>query len=234
MGLTSHPNSAIVIFTHCPRTGGTTLIEHLTNFFEQEESLIEGTDEFLDFLTLRLRSPELMRYRFLAGHVVYGVHEKFPRPAVYLGLVRHPVARFNSVVRFIQSNPDHYLHHELARLTPDQALSRLVELQEWRLIARQCEFLCQLDDFEMAKKRVDGEYFLVGPTERLVQYSRVLSAVGIGEGEITTMLNATRPDGARLSDDGERRLSELAKEDMQIYHYVCDRFDRIASRYLGG
>jgi hypothetical protein len=223
-------DKSIVIFTHAPRTGGTTLIEHLQQHFGAERSLIDGTDAFIDFNELRLRGDALRRYRFIAGHIVYGVHEKFELPPLYLGLVRNPVDRFNSVVRFIRSDPLHYLHPEIVHLTTDQVLDRLIELNEWRIIGRQCEFLCQLDDSTLAQRNIESKYLLVGPTDRLRDFARILAGFGIGKPALGPPLNKTHAHADCLSTKGEEKLHLIAAEDFRLYEYVTGSFDRIAAR----
>ena len=224
---------SVTIFTHIPRTAGTALTSSLRQCYGDDRVLYEGTDAYSKFLDLALKSEHLNFYSALCGHVVYGVHEKFLRTPTYIALVRSPVQRFLSVVRFVKSSEGHYLHLALKDMNFDSALDYLVDIGEWRLINRQCEFLCQLDDFRRAKTNVDGKYFLVGPTERFSDFVAILSRTlspGIAQPQQT---NTTVADDGKLSASHVSRLEQLAQEDFLLHEYVTQQFAHICKRNPG-
>jgi hypothetical protein len=199
----------------------------LRDFYGAKNVLVDGSSTYESFTKLELKSKDLLNLRALCGHVVYGVHEKFRQPSIYLAVVREPISRFLSIVRYIQASEDHYLHDGLRGKSIDSCLDYLIDVQEWRHISRQCEFLCQLDDFELAKRNVDERYYLVGHTERLGEFLSLISTTILDGGIYQRRLNTTVGEVGGLSPPALRRFRTIAQEDFALHAYVVEEFDRL-------
>lgn len=96
-----------LIFLHVPKTAGTTLnriIEWQYNpvsIFTVDPHRIRATAaRFKTFPEERRR-----RLRVVRGHLVFGIHEFLPQGAVYITMLREPVARLLSSYHFILRRP---------------------------------------------------------------------------------------------------------------------------------
>lgn len=113
-GLQRHPESAVVVFLHIPKTAGISFRRMLKQrlllwppwkYFESREALryirVGGFAERL--AGLESTAPEGRRaVKYWEGHFGYGIHELFAGPVSYLTLVRDPVERALSTYRHLQ------------------------------------------------------------------------------------------------------------------------------------
>lgn len=109
----------LLIHLHLPKTGGSTLNGMIKRGFKRDE-MFQSTlldDQVFSGLGVAtyescersLRRYELNHIRYLSGHVPYGVHRIFNRPAQYISVVRHPVERVLSYFFFGRQIGDPYL-----------------------------------------------------------------------------------------------------------------------------
>lgn len=95
-----------LIFTHMPRTGGTTLIWAVEPIFPRRAVLLFHFGDGLDKLT-SLSEKRRSDLRFIAGHCPYGIHTYLTVPADYITLLRDPVKAFLSMYQHIQTLAAH-------------------------------------------------------------------------------------------------------------------------------
>src|SRR4249919_4373485 len=69
-----------------------------------------------------LPEAERARPRLLVSHMIFGIHESVPRPAVYVTMLREPIARTISQYRHVLRTEHHRLHSQAAsgRLTLEE------------------------------------------------------------------------------------------------------------------
>ena len=106
----------ILVFLHIPKTAGSTLV----SFLEREYgpgAVLDLYDSTFGDEVAALTPEEIGRIRVVAGHFYFGVHERLPGPCHYLTFLRDPVERVVSHYRFVQRQPEHYLHEAASTLS---------------------------------------------------------------------------------------------------------------------
>ena len=112
-----------VIFLHLGKTAGATLRRILRRNVPGSQTLAlrnpsSAPHGFLSAIPIErfadLPETERARPRLIMAHMVYGIHEHVPRPATYITLLRHPVARALSGYKSARYWPGHRLHAVVA------------------------------------------------------------------------------------------------------------------------
>jgi sulfotransferase famil protein len=174
---TIDPTRHTIVFTHVPKTGGTTLdhIMHVAAAVSHKHArrlkfAQEGVPPLhvrnQQFLSLdNLSDEELSDCDYLSGHFPFGIHHRLARPCLYVTLLRDPVARLLSNVRF---------GLDRGRWTRDTSVDSLIE--QGRLIdnlqTRQMAGIgdraapCTDTTLAMALENLRSHYAVVGITER--------------------------------------------------------------------
>jgi hypothetical protein len=171
------PSCHTIVFTHVPKTGGTTL-DHIMHAAaavgrKQVRRLTfarEGVPprhvRNQQFLSLdNVSDEQLSVCDYLSGHFPFGIHHRLTRPCLYVTLLRDPVARLLSNVRF---------GLDRGRWTRDTPVDSLIE--QGRLIdnlqTRQIAGIgdraapCTAATLTTALENLRSHYAVVGITER--------------------------------------------------------------------
>jgi hypothetical protein len=91
-------DDSIVIFTHIPKNSGVSLLKELIepNF---EPRQVYGYRKLQQFI------PDMRQgYRFVRGHVPFGLHQFTNRPVQYITFLREPIDRAISFYYFVQQD----------------------------------------------------------------------------------------------------------------------------------
>lgn len=87
----------LLIFLHIPKTAGTSFNALLERHFAPDEVVPYHTAGLpvSETATLIGDTPaeQLRRYRYLATHLDYSVHEHFPQTPIFITMLRHPIER---------------------------------------------------------------------------------------------------------------------------------------------
>lgn len=100
------------IFTHIPKTGGTTLRTVADVQYEPHQIVevygphIADAQHYLSGLPSEVRRDAL----WLRGHISFGCHAAFERPYRYITLLRNPLDRVISLYNYILRDRGHYLY----------------------------------------------------------------------------------------------------------------------------
>lgn len=100
----SVPEGTVLVFLHILKAGGTTLNNIVESHFERRQTYATSAtglhpDGNLDGF-FELSPAERARIRLLNGHLGFGIHEHLPNQAVYITMMREPVARIVSQYNF--------------------------------------------------------------------------------------------------------------------------------------
>lgn len=108
------PKQKVYFHLHIPRCAGSSLDSTLSNMFERFEKLsFQNYDQFWSLLN---RTPDVRSYRYVSGHFSYGLHQCFglkERQAVYILLLRDPIARVISLYHYHRNWPSSKLYRLL-------------------------------------------------------------------------------------------------------------------------
>ena len=215
-----------IIFTHCPKTAGTSLIKTIIDALGGEHAYVlsfNGTSvHYLNTTIMMLGDPA-----FMAGHVYYGVHRMFPlveRPR-YITMLRDPVEWAVSLYEFSRSRPD-TAGHSLAR--------RCRSIRRWMRHPEsphnsQATFICgyyTTPSVELAIKRLEHDYTAWGIVERTGDSLRVMGDA-LGLNLIERHENGT-PNRPALSPEVYDDLAAVAEReypmDVALYRWARERF----------
>ena len=102
---------ALHIFTHIPRTAGTTVNAMLQDAFPDQPTLGAMSVKAFHESLSGMSAGELDEIVYVHGHIPYGVHRAIDpqqrRETVYITLLRNPVERVISQYNYILSQPTH-------------------------------------------------------------------------------------------------------------------------------
>ena len=220
-------NDNIFYHIHIPKCGGTTLTGILKDHFGKSSTLDGMSPLWEDFLLNKLEFHQLQQIKAVSGHVVYRVHNRCIGTPIYVALVRAPIERCISAIKFIRNDAEHYLYPEIVGKNLDDSFEKLLQLGEYRLIGRQCEFICSSNNFEIAKKTIEEKYFLVAPLERFDDFIKIISAFILRKHVIYPIKNKNYDSKTDdyLSDSNINIIYDIASEDFKLLEYVRDSFE---------
>lgn len=103
------------VFTHIPKTAGSTFRQILSRNFSRTETLmLEGRKNTAELSRLySMSDSELSKYRLIAGHVPHGLHHRLNCKVQYLTVLRDPVEKVISNYLYILNTPTHYRYRTL-------------------------------------------------------------------------------------------------------------------------
>jgi hypothetical protein len=236
-----------VVFTHVPKTGGTTL-DHImaavAAALHKQASRIrsprrgvlaraERDQRLLNFDPLSderlvihdhqsgnlkpLSDDQLETHDYLSGHFPFGIHRRLPRPVVYVTLLRDPFARLLSQVRF---GVDHRKWPRDASVDALIEQGRLVDNLQTRQIAGIADrgTPCTAATLATAIENLRSHYAVVGTTERFDETLKALITL-LGWPDIAY---SNRQVSVSPSDPGLESKVRFAAEryfglDMELY-----------------
>jgi hypothetical protein len=221
-----------LIFVHIPKTAGTTLNRIIDwqydplSIFTIDPHRIRATAARFKTLSQGRRR----RFRVIRGHSPYGIHEYLPQGAIYMTMLREPVARLLSSYYFILRWPLHPLHRKFKRerLTVDH----LVQFQPHRHNL-QCRFIsglgntgtCDRGTLELAKENLARSFRIIGLAERFEESLLLMTAILDWRVQFyeSHKVATTRPspDPALLE-----MLSERNQLDLELYEFAKKRFEQ--------
>lgn len=222
----------VVIQIHQPRTGGTSLRLLLREVFGGDKCFMNYKGELAE-------SDEATRQslRVVAGHVPYGDHVHFDKPAHYVTVVRDPVERFKSTyAEFLTNSNSPY--YELARSGDINSFVRVVLNSDIPALRQQlhnlqCRFVCGEASFEKARQFVDDRYYLACAFPDVVEMAEVLR---MALGAPTVVFPHVHETDEKLkglehlmqlSPASLTLLLESESEDMLLYSYVQKAFSAV-------
>ncbi|MFK8011385.1 MAG: sulfotransferase family 2 domain-containing protein [Marinicellaceae bacterium] len=225
--------SNLWIFSHIPKTAGTSLENYLAQLFLIQEILhINAPDlnNFPELLSVKQQFPN-----YIAGHhPMHGLlYQLLPRKSiVHITMLREPVSRILSYFNYIKSRPTHSLHHTVKDITFDafleQPMPEINNGQSRRLagILHSGTELSDLELYEKAKLVIDKCFTFVGVTEKFEDFLLfVESKTGLSihrtprKNQSKIILHKNE-----LSHEHLIQLKSNNAADILLYDYVLNKF----------
>ena len=160
----------LIMFTHVPKTGGTTLKQILTinygRFFADHHPRIQNLNDEIESGT---RDP--LDLLAISSHLPYGVHRTIPgiedRILLPMTVVREPKKRIISYYNFVTTFRAHRLHAATKDLDINEFFARGLEDGWGEISNSQCRLVHggSLRTFEAARKTLENDYFAYSALE---------------------------------------------------------------------
>jgi hypothetical protein len=240
------PSGYTVVFTHIPKTGGTTLDQIMKAAAAAQgkrwrrlpmtaQLSIPRADRRQTLLDLeQFSQDELRKYDYVTGHMPFGIHRRLPRPALYVVLLRDPVARLLSNIRF---GIDRGKWSRDVPLEPLFSEGKLADNLQTRHISGLGESSapCTHAAFDLALDNLRSHYAVVGLTERFDDFLKTLITL-FGWPDIAYL---DRQVSRTASDpELEARVREAAERycglDMELYAAARTRETPWSAGLFGG
>lgn len=228
----------LLLFVHIPKAAGSSLGDVIHRQYPPGTIFqLHGRtwqDSVRDFLALP--EEERRRYRVVAGHMDFGLHEHLPVETAYLTMVRDPVERVISNYHYVLREPGHFLHDEVVgrgldlRAYAESRLAPQLENGQTRILAA-CNDLalrCSEIDLERAKRNLEERFVAVGVSERFDE-SILLFARALGWGRpLYRRANVTEGRPRRDAFDAETidAIVERNLLDLELHRWCTERLDR--------
>jgi hypothetical protein len=184
--------------------------------------------------------PERQKYRYLKGHIAYGIHEWVGRPAHYITLVRQPVEHVASIYYYSARRPNNPLYkvlHEEGISLEDFVTGPL--FAPWANL--QTRSLCGAavtdaldpklpvtpDMLEAAKANIRRDFACVGLTDRFDETMLLMQRI-FGWRNVTyahMRLTRDRPRGSAIPARTVELIAERTRFDAELYEFACRLFE---------
>ena len=213
----------LLIFTHIPKTAGSTITTLIDTLYRKEEIHRESLDPAAGGPALDPRA------RILVGHHIYGQHRFTERPCRYFTILRDPVERVISVYFFILRKPDHFLYRQLAsgEMSMLQLAQRERNVQTHYISGIPRTQEATEETLALAKKHLE-ERFVCGLMERFDESLLLLQNAYGWNFQSYRTINVTKNRPARDNVPAEVRAAavESTRLDQQLYDWARERFER--------
>lgn len=232
----------VLIFLHIPKTAGTTLNYILEQHYSREErfatfpSRLHPNGSVEGFKTLP--DAEKTRIKVLYGHMGFGLHAYFPRPAVYVTVLRDPIERvlsqfyhdhreprspLYSAIKSGEMDLDSYVRHFAVVGEMDNLQTRMLA-GNWDLRGYG---ECTLEMLATAKQHLRVHFALVGITERFDEFYLMLChRLGWpAEPYRKHQVTRNRPRQDELDRETLKLIRDYNQFDIQLYQYASELFE---------
>ena len=248
----------ILIHMHIPKTGGTSLNSMLQHAFPSDEvadtmviddRLYNGLGvASYDLCVQRLTSysaVDLRRIRYVTGHLCFGVHRIFNRPAKYFTVIRNPVDRVISDFFFrIQENEAYLKDGKPLSFEEYVEAQQDVFLRDYQvrvisgsaeLEAARCPPGMQTPGpqvtsahLEQAKRNIEEHFLTAAPLENILELALLIRKVYRWPmRRMLTEYKARTRQRPRMHDVSPRTLKTIEEcnaNDIALYHWASERF----------
>ena len=233
-------NSYPVIFTHVPRSAGTTLVSIMKRFYpkdaqfnfyvrEQAGTTAQAMEEFKN-----LPEQKRGRLKLLQGHTSFGIHQYYDS-YTYITLFRDPVERIVSYYYYTLKRPRHYLHNILIsnRMRLEDFIASGLSTELDNIQTRQISGSqnvpygqCTEKMLETAKLNLVRYYAVTGITEHFDE-SVMLMKRRLGwtyPFYVKQNIIDDRPPKSQIPESVVRHIEQHNALDVQLYRFALERF----------
>jgi len=177
----------VIIFTHIPRTAGTSLRLVIERNYKPER-ILQVYGDAIPRAAEFVAAQNLNNIQVVRGHIGFGVHEVLPEGEhEYITLLRHPYDRLVSLYRYILRDKGHFAHRQVVDMPFRKFVSSGVTAETDNGMVRQ---LCGIEEYqqkpyadykvpfgtcgpeqlELALKNLEEHYTIVGIQERFGKF----------------------------------------------------------------
>lgn len=225
-----------LIFTHIPKTAGSTLGAVLNREYSYLKTLkIYGGEGEARSVLRQLESlPEAKKsYSLVRGHCPYGVHHVLGAQCIYVTFIRHPVSRVVSFYYHVLRTPTHYVY--------DRGFNENMSLKEFvvegfaskEINDGQCYYLigANVDDVDAQTitRHVSDNYRFVGISE-MFDESLLLLRSGLDWKHIplyrSRRVNSERPSLKSIRGEVKEIIEECNQRDLHLYRHFSKRLQQ--------
>ena len=220
----------MLIFTHIPRTGGTTLRAILSKYIKSHIYI----DSFSNFSFMN--DEELNSYTFIATHCGYGIFNRINKPHKKVVILRDPIDRVVSHYYYLKNLEDNISYSSYYAKT--LSLKQFVETenpaiqvgihnaQTWHLVKDKSLYFRnrykEISDKDLLEMAIDhlSQYDFVGFTDSL---ATILDKIGVEYGwaevsqDLPSMRKSERPDTSDISDSIQNSIRDRESLDLLLY-----------------
>jgi hypothetical protein len=253
----------ILVYIHIPKAGGTTLADWL---YEQLRDPAEkGHDAEEDgwlssgifyYPSGYVRGPytgDLERIRRVLprpnlkavfGHCQFGIHERLPRPASYITMLRHPVERIMSLYHFEKLVEARFGEHQGIKMPDGTTLESFVESPPFRDVdngqTRRISGIspavgnCTRAMVERAKENLRDHFAVVGITERFDETLVLLKRAFSWNRDVFYYPMNTNPGRGGIKHESQDTIDMILARnalDYELYQFATELMESAVSRY---
>lgn len=234
-----------IIFTHVPRSAGTSLMTILSREYPVGEQFYfyvrergGNTDEAVEEFA-RLPDERRRRLKVLQGHMSFGLHAHFDR-YTYITLFREPVSRIVSYYFYILKQPSHYLHNIVIsnQMRLETFITSGLSTEFDNIQTRQISGVtgvpygrCTEKTLEAAKLNLVRHYAVVGLTERFDETAMLMKRHFGWHYPLYTRrhVGKSRPAREQISEEAVRLIEQTNSLDVALYRFAKKKFDALVA-----
>ena len=227
-----------LIFLHIPKTGGTTMVNILTDHYKPYE--IFSVDTYNPKPSIDALRESITEYPLVRGHHVLGVHKYLKNESEYFCYVREPVDHFLSTFYYIKSRTHNRFHSLIKDMSLEEFLDSDIiddipdfDNYQTRMFTgtyfKKCSLIKDGDELEGVAIRNAGiikNIFLTEDFNKGLEFLQENYNIPIPD-EVRRDNNTS--DRKRVEDvDPEvvRKIKERVEHDIALYEYCKNENDR--------
>lgn len=242
----TQPGNYPIIFTHIPRSAGTTLVKIISNQYATDRQFFFYVKEKGGTTETALREfgnlPEERRKKIqlLLGHTSYGIH-RYYETYTYIALLRDPVDRAVSYYYYVLKLKEHYLHNavvgnrmRLEEFVASGMSAELDNIQTRQLSGIQVSPGSKCDEkwLETAKQNIVRHYAVCGITEQFDESLILMKRLFGWRHPFYIELNRIdhKPPRQQLPASTIRIIEQTNPLDVELYRFARQRFQSILAQ----
>jgi len=226
-------DNAHIFFNHIPKTGGTSLFELFADAYGHDKcfrhSNRNGKTGKHSPPISALSDEQLVRYRFIGGHVPFSAARRLKalgRKVYHVAVLRDPVERIVSDYHFNREKGAEALKAKALDMSLDDYAKFKLADQNSRLVHNgQCWFISDTRDFQQSARNIDEHFLLACTIDQLDQMQYTLADF-IGR-PIAAPKHRNRVKRARdeeLSPAVRSALRAASVADLRLIDHVQENF----------
>ena len=226
--ITEVDRGRLIVFTHVPKTGGTTLKQILTinygRHFADHHPRIQNLKTQIEQGS---RDPsELLA---MSSHLPYGIHRDIPglegRQVLPMTVVREPKGRLISYFNFVTTFKRHRLYQEAKDMDINEFFEKAIAEGAAEISNGQCRVVGGKGrTFDAAREVLEGEYFAYSALEHLNELVEEIGVALSWPEPVQGERKANQSPRKRTWDDLEPNVAALLEEsnaeDLALHEYL--------------